>query len=198
MHERENPTQSHGRYESEFPRRTDAMPLADITSHTPAPTSFIPTSLPYPGVLPNMPQNLNRPPSVTSVASSTRSRGTLGPGQSSGPRGNFFSLNRRSSKSARAISAPLQNAALGDMPRMSNIGGPRELPGSLYQQRPSFASTARGSIDSSMMNEEVEKLADILPQASRQDLETYLARANGDQSVAISTYLEDQRMGRVQ
>lgn len=198
--------------------RPDSSKATDLTSyaHQAVPTSFSNATVPYPGVYQTSSTPAPPPPSPSTSAAHRLSTGGFsvpksgtvsGGGRSTpmmGAKAAFLSLGRRTSARATAAMSPSQrplstspsNQPMQSLSRPSmQISGPRSSPSNLESfglpSRPSSSSTTHISIT----REDVEKLSDVLPQASTHQLETYLRKTSGDATLALQCFLEDERTG---
>lgn len=172
--------------------RPDASKATDLTSYATqtAPSSFTPTNVPYPGVV-------HPKRSASSSASGFSIQKPASTSSSRSPR--FFSLARRASARSGPSSQSKAPSATSSQQLYSlnrpgmQVGGPRN---SLAPSEGSHHSS-RPSTQNSVSNEEIAKLGDVLPHARKDQLGAYIRKANGDSTLALQCFLEDERTGQL-
>lgn len=189
-----------------------------------SPPTLPPTTLPYPSLAHGV--GIRRRPSYNfTTDSSTRGLASPASSSKSLSSGFFASIGRKASirkdrtfgsnPSTKLMSS--RRAAPLPQPRPVKIGTPPTLPGgprpparsAQHTNSVAFTPTehprlegqltvpTRSTLDSTeTFHLQVEKLSDLLPQADKEVLASYLRRAyNQDPMAAIGTYLEDEKMG---
>lgn len=195
-----------------FPLRQDSYTATEIPYGHFGPQDLTPT-VPYPGVL--LPVNARY------------SNSSLKAPSIMGTKANFFSLGRKGSKrTPPSISQPsrstgyIVNSPLGPLGIKSpmtttqslrpsgGVSGPRAL--NSRQSFDSINSVATSNYQSSFsygnmrpggstvdIHDQLDKLGDILTGVNRDVLHSYLDKAGGDDVLAVSLYLEDEKKRRV-
>ncbi|KIJ56661.1 hypothetical protein M422DRAFT_22808 [Sphaerobolus stellatus SS14] len=212
---------SHGSMGSEmtFPIRQDAFAATDLTvkdeEEEPISPVSVPYNIPYPGAIgvKKRSSRLYSENPLLSPSSSTRSIGasifaSLGR-KASIKKDNMPSLPTLATASARAprsiqlSRSPTLNPSLPGGPRAPSRPTNRlhSVLTSKAQPTPAISNTtARPSMDTTpeAFAQQLDKLADLLPQADKDTLGGYLLRARGnDPMLAINAYLEDEKEGRL-
>jgi hypothetical protein len=108
--------------------------------------------------------------------------------------GNNNNYNNNSSGNMRTASARHSAIPISPPATASSASVPKHHQRSSLQHNPEQSASA-GAVG---VNEEtLDRLCDVLPQASREVLARYLVTNRGVDSAAITAYLEDERVQRV-
>lgn len=172
--------------------RPDASKATDLTSYAQQapPRGFSPlNNVPYPGT---MPESAALGGKAANKRSSMSAQSVFtGAGKS------FLSLGRRTSPRASSPNmAALQSPSPLSRPSL-HINGPRSSMSAEPMSSTASGSSSSGHAVRPVTNDEIEKLQDVLPQASRNQLTAYIRKTNGDSTLALQCFLEDERRGQL-
>lgn len=191
--------------------RPDASKATDLTGYATqaVPSSFNNADVPYPGVSqqqapPTHPSHRMSSGGFSLQKSPGYASNSGWSSQMSGAKAAFFSLGRRAStQRGNAATPPPPQRPLSSSPSAQSFQSLTRPPMKIGGPRNSMTSTDAASISSktsaqnTITRDKIERLGDILPQASTEQLQTYLRKASGDSTLALQCFLEDERTGNL-